>query len=267
MACANVREFTTLHLPEGVDSTFRSSYFTFKYSRRSIPIKVFEYKAFSDSMIESGYIDSTLMIGLISPHSSLVARGHTNKMVFGTDSIKFTIEYSTIGMYIESEQYSLLGEIIFNPEKNVPGYDKYKKDISPRKVVLIGSVDSVYNNDSVKFYFEMGVAKKLLDSLNINGFLMIGRDSFYVQPLYNSIPLHGKNVKPMQVLQGISLIKEGKVHAFLQHAPLVKGTFKGGLKDQLFLNPKSIAIEQMLVSAYFSLVSRTLQSESNGLIF
>jgi hypothetical protein len=48
---------------------------------------------------------------------------------------------------------------------------------------------------------------------------------------------------------------------------MVKTLYKSGLKDVLFLNTKASQAEQMLVAAYFSLVSRLVLSTANETLY
>jgi hypothetical protein len=246
-------------LPAALDSNFRSGEVKsriFKDNRG----QVFEYRVFSHSLIRSAYRDSTLTCGLIIPRSSLVAIANENKMIFGTDSLQCSIHYFNLDIYKSAEQSSLLMDIIFPPDKQRPGYDRYERTNTPYMRMVAGTLQHPLMKDEVRFHFEHAAAAKDFDSARIKGYLKAGNDSFFIHPFFKEIPLHGKNVKPMQVLQGYCLMKEDTLYAFLQHAPMVKYLYKPGLKDLLFLYSKASPAEQMMMAAYFSLVSSLVTS-------
>ncbi len=245
----------TLVLPAGLDNNFRSGEISQPFLKAS-SIQVLEYKLISDSVIQSAYSDTTLTFGIILPRSSLVIKTAENKMVFGTDDLQCLIRYKTISFQTESAQNSLLTEMILKPDINDPNYDGYKKGTRPIKKMLAGVIKSPQLIDEALFQFEHQKAEKDFDSAHIKGYIKLGPDSLFIKPLYKEEMLRGKNVKPMQVLQGYCLMKGDALYAFLQHAPMIKTVYKPGLKDVLYLQKKTTPVDQMMVAAYFSLVSR-----------
>ena len=220
-----------------------------------------EYKAFSDSLISSAYRDSMLTYGLIIPASSIIASASEKKMIFGTDSIQCSIQYAAFDIRKSEQQSSVLLDILFPPDKKPPYYENTDPTITIYKKLLTGTIHHPAYKNEIKLYFDLLSIRKNFDSADVSGYLKIENDSFVVRALYNEIPLHGKNVKPMQILQGYSLIKGDTLHGFLQHAPMVKS------KDELFINSKASENIQMLVAAYFSLVSQLVYSASNQRLF
>ena len=152
-------------------------------------------------------------------------------------------------------------DILLPPDRKSQYYDRYEKSTTTYKRLLTGDIQHPAYKNEMKFYFDQLSVRKNFDSADIHGYLKIQSDSLVVRALYNEIPLHGKNVKPMQILQGYSLIKADTVYAFLQHAPMVKS------KDELYINSKTPQDIQMLVAAYLSLVSQLIHSTTNERIF
>lgn len=228
----------------------------YPYLLNTSKVEVMDYRVIGDSLIEAARYDTTVTFGLIFPRSSLVIKVAENKMIFGTDSLQCIIRYKTTSFQSESAEHSILTDIIVKPDTNDPNYDPSRKTITPYKKVLSGTMKLPQVTDEVRFHFEHEKADKNFDSAAINGYLRSSNDSFFIQPLYKESYLRGKNVKPMQVLQGYCLMKGDTLLAFLQHAPLVKTIYTAGLKDVLYLNTKAPPTEQLLAAAFFSLVSR-----------
>ncbi len=252
LSCYGMKE---LILPQGLGSNFRSGEITLPFLKTS-STQVMEYRVISDTLIKSAYSDTVLTFGIIFPRSSLVFKTVENKMIFGTDSLQCIIWYETKNLQSESDQNSILTDIILKPDINDPNYDRYKKNVRPNKKMLAGFIQSPILKGEVQFEFEHARAERDFDSADIKGYLRSGNDSFFIKPLYKEETLQRKNVKPMQVLQGYCLMKGDSLYAFLQHAPIIKTLYKPGLKDVLFLNTITSPAEQMLVAAYFSLISR-----------
>lgn len=248
----------TLVLPPQVDSHFRSGEITYPHLFNSNTVEVLEYRVISDSVIESARYDSTVNFGIILPRTSLVIRVGDNKMVFGTGSLQCSVRYKTMNFQTESAEHSILSDIVVNPGKNDPNYDQNRDRIriTPYKKILSGTIQLPQVKKELFFRFEHEKADKNFDSAAIKGYLLSGSDSLFIQPLFKAEMLRGKNVRPMQVLQGYCLMKGDSVYAFLQHAPMIKTLYRSGLKDVLYLNTKTSPEEQLLVAAYFSLVSR-----------
>ena len=251
---------TTLHYPPGVDSSFMSTEVRFRSSRQN-PTRIFQYKVISDTVVKSIYRDSALTYGLILPASALVGTSQERIMTFGTDSTQCHVVYANIDIYKKEEQSSILLDIILPPDKKAPDYDKYKTNTTTYARLLTGTARHPFYLDEIKFHFEFLAPREFLDSADVTGFLKIVNDSFVVRALYNVIPLHGKNVKPMQILQGYSLLKSDTAYGFLQHAPLVKS------KDVVFISPKLSGADRMLVVLFLSLISQTVYSSTNQRIF
>ncbi len=247
----------TLVLPAGVDNNFRSGEIKYPLINKG-RAAILEYRVISDSVKKSARYDTTVTFGVIIPRTSLVIREDESKMVFGTDSLQCMVRYKMTSFQSESQSHSILSDIIVKPDKNNPNYDRDRDRISVTiyKRVLAGSVQSLKSNEEIQFWFEHEKAKKDFDSAAIKGYMKYGNDSFYIKPLYKEDLSRGKNAKPMQLLQGYCLMKGDSLVAFLQHAPLIKTVFEPGLKDVLFLNSKNSPAQQLLVAAYFLLVSR-----------
>jgi hypothetical protein len=259
-SCADSK---ALIMPEGVKDDF----FTGEMGRKMIRIDKLngrEYKVLSDSLMHTDFVDSTLTYGFLIPRASLKGFGSESKMYFGTDSIKCLIHYAELKFYRQEEQSSLLGDILFPAHTKVPGYDPYATTSTPLKKIITGTMGNPLLSGEATFWFEHA-SDQHFDTVLVSGWLKMAADSFYVKPLCKEIPLHGKNVKPMQVLQGYSLFKEDVLLAFLQHAPLVKSLYKSGLKDKLYLNPRASAREQEFIIAYFYLVSRLVDASGGTL--
>jgi hypothetical protein len=265
LSCYGMKE---LVLPEGLDSNFRSGEMKHQVLN-AYSIQVLEYRVISDSVIKSSYNDTSLTFGIIFPRSSLMIKTAENKMNFGTDSLQCIIRYETKSLQTVSEGNSILTDIILKPpdiyDPNYyryidPDYDRYKKSITPYKKILAGSILYPMLKDEAYFQFEHEKAEKDFDSAGIKGYLIYGNDSFFIKPLYKEETMGRKNGKPWQVLQGYCLMKGDTLYAFLQHAPLIKTLYKTNLKDVLFINTKTSAAEQMLLAAYFSLVSRLVST-------
>jgi hypothetical protein len=204
---------------------------------------------------------------LIIPRSSVVASASERKMLFGSDSLQWIMRYIYMDFFKTGDQSSLLLDILSPPDKKAPGYNEYEKTITTYQKVVTGFIQGLSSEAEVAFHFEHSKAKIEFDSSRINGYIKSGNDSFFIKPLFNVIHLQGKNVKPMFVLQGYCLLKKDTLYAFLQHAPMVKYLFKPGLKDVLFLNSKASTKEQMLMAAYFSLVSRLVFNTSKDILY
>lgn len=264
LSCSEIKE---LVLPKGIDKNFRSGeikYPLFKSGRA----EVLEYRVISDSVKEYLRYDTTITFGVILPRSSAVMKVLESNMIFGTDSLQCIIQYKATSFQTESKSHSILSDIIIPGDKNDPNYDRDRNrtDIVPYKRIVTGSIQLPQLEGEVPFWFEHQKAGKDFDSANIKGYLKQGSDSFFIQPLYKESYMRGKEVKPMQVLQGYSLMKGDSLVAFLQHAPLVKTVYTPALKDVLYLNSKASPAEQLLLAAYFSLVSRVvLTTDSNPL--
>lgn len=253
LSCSEIKD---LALPKGVDKNFRSGEIKYPYFFNPGRVEVMEYRVIKDSVISSNRYDTTVTFGLILPRSSIVLMVSENKMIFGTDSLQCIIRYTTTGFQSESSEHSILTDIIVKPDVNDPNYDPSRKTITPYKRSMAGTIQTQPLKEEVQFLFDHEKADKNFDSANIRGYLRMGNDSFYIRPLYKEVKLRGKNVKPMQMLQGYSLMKGDSLVAFLQHAPLVKTIYTAGLKDVLYLNTNAPQKEQLLVAAFFSLVSR-----------
>lgn len=226
-----------------------------------------EYRAYSDSLISYGSIDSTLTHGILLPASWLVAAATESKMVFGNDSVRCLLHYTTVHIYKSQNESSLLSGIIniitTKKDDKIPVPEPPSSSITTYKKVVAGTLLHPAYRDTVRFYFDRLTIRKNLDSADVTGYLKAGTDSLFVRALYNAIPLHGKNVKPMQILQGYSLVSaEGVLYGFLQHAPLIKSN-----NDVLYINPKTPPTLQMLAAAYFSLVSGLMHSNTNEHVF
>jgi hypothetical protein len=193
LSCSEIKD---LALPEGLDRNFRSGDIKHPFLKAS-SVQVLEYRVISDSVIQSAYNDTTITFGIIFPRSSLVIKTAENKMVFGTDSLQCIIRYATKSFQSVSGQNSLLTDIILNPEKNVPDYDRYKKSITPYKKIVAGTIQLPLLKEEVQFQFEHEKAEKDFDSALIKGYIRTGTDSFFIKPLYKEVWLRGKNVKPM----------------------------------------------------------------------
>jgi hypothetical protein len=259
-SCADSK---ALIIPEGVKNDF----FTGEMGRKMIRIdKLYgrEYKVYSDSVMHTDFVDKTLAYGILIPRASLQGFGSESKMHFGTDSVQSLIKYAELKFYKLEEQSSLLGDILFPEHTKVPGHDPYASTRTPLKKIITGTMLNPLLKGEALFWFEHA-SNENFDTVLVSGWLKMAEDSFYVKPLCKVIPLHGKNVKPMQVLQGYSLFKEDTLLAFLQHAPLVKSLYKSGLKDKLYLNPRVSEREQECIIAYFYLVSRLVYSSGGAL--
>jgi hypothetical protein len=250
-ACAGMKE---LALPEKLDSSFRSATIVHRPSKNSI--QVFGYRAYGLTVLQSGSRDSMLTSGLIIPRTYLVANGTEKKMSFGTDSLKCDIHYTTIDIYTSSNQSSVLIDILLPPAKRAPGYDPYATTNTPLARRVTGTIRHPALNDEAAFDFQHIAARKNSDSAHIGGYLRIGTDSMIIVPFYKTIPVHSKNAKSMQVLQGYELVKGDTLVAFLQHAPMVKTVYKPGLKDVLYIRTGVSEAGQLVIAAYFSVVSR-----------
>jgi hypothetical protein len=252
LSCSGLK----LILPAGLDNNFRSG--KVKKSQFGHRLQVLEYRAFSDSLIKSMHRDSTLTSGIILPYSAIIAYASEKKMLFGTDSFKCSIYYTIFCIFKEEGKSSLLLNIFFPP---APGSDSYGKTKTPYWRTLNGTIQLPLLKNEVQFCFEHKSGEEYFDSAHIKGYINSGSDSFLIRPLFKEMPVHGKKVKPMQVLQGYCLMKGDTLYAFLQHAPIVKSV------DKLFLNLKVSTEEQMLIAAYFALVSRLVESSSNEPFF
>lgn len=252
LSCSGIK---TLIQPEKLDNNFRSGEILHPFFKPG-NTRVLEYKVISDSVIKSTYSDSTLSFGIIFPHTSLEFITNEKKMIFGSDSNTCIIRYKTMSLQKESKQNSLLSTIILPPQKNDPNYNQDKINITIYYRVMSGTIQQPLLKNEVLFYFEHKRAEKNFDSAIIKGYLKYGIDSFYIKPLYKENLLRGKNVKPMQILQGYSLVKSDSLYAFMQHAPMIKSLYTPSLKNVLYLNSKSSPADQLLMAAYFSLISR-----------
>lgn len=260
ISCAT--SMKTLVLPKGADKDFRSG--EIKYPLLNTGrVAVLEYRVISDSVNKSARYDTTVTFGVIIPRTSLVIREAESKMVFGTDSLQCMVRYKMTSFQSESQSHSILSDIIVKPDKNDPNYDRNRDNIiiTPYKRVLSGSMQLPQSDAELQFWFEHEKAKKDFDSAAIKGYVKYGNDSFFIKPLYKEDLSRGKNAKPMQLLQGYCLMKGDSLVAFLQHAPQIKTVFDPELKDVLFLNSKNSPVQQLLVAAYFSLVSRAVLTE------
>jgi hypothetical protein len=259
----------TLVLPKGVDKDFRSGEIKYPHLFNSSKVEVLEYRVISDSVKEAARYDTTVTFGVIIPRTSLVIREAESKMVFGTDSLQCMVRYKMTSFQTESQSHSILTDIIVKPDKNDPNYDRNRDNITitPYKRVLSGSIQSLKSNEEMQFWFEHEKAKKDFDSAAIKGYMKYGNDSFFIKPLYKEDFSRGKNAKPMQLLQGYCLMKGDSLVAFLQHAPQIKTVFEPGLKDVLFLNSKNSPAQQLLVAAYFSLVSRVVETTATDPLY
>ena len=249
-------------MPQGLDNNFRSGevkHPLFKYSN----IASLGYQVVSDSLIYADYRDTTLTSGIILPRSSFVMKMAENKMVFGTDSLQCLVQYQTLGLQTESSSSSLLSDIILKPDINKPNYDleRNTKSITPYVRMVKGTMQFPPSANNVTFLFRHEKAKKDFDSACISGYFKTENDSFVLKPFYKQDLSRGKNAKPMQILQGYCLYKGDSLYAFLQHAPLIKTVFKPSLKDVLYLNSNTPAADQLLVAAYFFLVSRVVLTD------
>lgn len=263
LSCSN--SMKTLILPQRMDSHFRSGDVNLTFLKTN-NTQVLGYRVISDSVIKSGNMDTTLTFGFIFPRSLLLIKKVENKMIFGTDSLQCIIRYETISLQSESAQNSILTDIILQPEKNDPNYDRYRKIITPYKKIVAGTIQYPLLTNEVYFQFEHEKAEKDFDAAGIKGYLRSGNDSFFIKPLYKEETMGRKSGKPWQILQGYCLMKGDSLYAFLQHAPMIKTLYKPGLKDVLFLHTKTSSSEQLLMAAYFSLVSRLfLTSEEKPL--
>lgn len=259
----------TLVLPKEVDSRFRSGEIKYPHLLSSKPVSVLEYRVISDSVKESARYDTTVTFGIIIPRSRFVVRVLESKMTFGTDSLQCTARYKMTNFQSESESHSILSDIIVKPDQNDPNYnrDRDKIDITPYMKVLSGIIQLPRLKEEMPFRFEHEKAKKDFDSARIEGYLKYSNDSLFIKPLYKADLSRGKNAKPMHLLQGYCLMKGDSLLAFLQHAPLIKTVFTPGLKDVLFLDTKTSPEEQLLLAAYFSLVSQLVLTEGTGPLY
>lgn len=255
LSCSTITELIT---PAGLNNNFRSGKIKSGFIKKDRIIEVLDYRAFSDSLIQAVYQDSLLTYGLVIPRSYLVANSTERKMRFGTDSFQCIIHYYDFKLYKSQEQNSVLLDIVFPPDKKPPYYinDENKKTYIPYKNMVAGTMQLPGLPEEAGFQFEHSSYSRNFDSYEVMGYLKIGQDSLLLSPLYKVIPLHGKNVKPMQLIQGYSLTKEDSLFAFLQHAPTFASSSR---KDVLHVNSNASAEEQMLMAAYFSLVSRLLK--------
>ncbi|MDP4262566.1 MAG: hypothetical protein Q8941_08550 [Bacteroidota bacterium] len=153
-------------------------------------------------MVKSAYKNSTLTYGLIIPRSSLVAVADEWKMPFGTDSFQYSIRYANLNIYKEEEETSLLLSIILPPDRKAPGYDEYEKKTTTYKKMITTTIQYPLIKDEVRVHFGHLKPDKYFDSSHMNGYIKAGNDFFFSKPLFKVIPLHGKNVKSLQVLQG-----------------------------------------------------------------
>jgi hypothetical protein len=262
-SCSGPRKLTELLFPEKLDSSFRSGIVNHLATGKN-KFAVFEYRAFYDSLVNGFNKDSVLTSGIIFPASVLSGYAMEAKMLFGTDSLQYNIWYINLYIYKKTTEHSLLSDIILNPRKNDPAYDPYQSKTTHYKRLMDATVQSPLLKEDVIFHFEQARPgnEYNFDSSSITGYIKTPEDSFFVKSLFKEIPLHGKNVKPMQILQGYSLIKGEELLAFLQHSPMTKDLFRSGLKDMLYIHPKATATEQALVAAYFTLVCRLVASSA-----
>ena len=258
----------TLVLPPGIDNHFRSGEIKHPLFKNN-NMESLGYRMVSDSLISADYRDTTLSFGIILPRSSFVMKMAENKMVFGTDSLQCRVQYQTLGLQTESSSSSLLSDIILKPDINNPNYDyeRNKKSVTPYVRMLKGTMQFPPSANSVTFLFRHEKAKKDFDTAHISGYFKYGNDSFILKPFYKQDLSRGKNAKPMQILQGYCLYKGDSLYAFLQHAPLIKTVFKPSLKDVLYLNNSTPAADQLLVAAYFFLVSRVVLTDGEGPLY
>lgn len=255
-------------LPEGV----RNDFYTAEMGRKTIQLRIEsgqehrEHSEYSDSLLHSGHVDSMLTFGILIPRSSLVGLASECRMSFGTDSVRNSIHYAEVRFYKEEEQGSVLRDVLYSSQRSERGHDPYEKSNTAVKRMIIGTIGNTLMPSEASFWFEH-TANFNFDSPFVNGYLKTGTDSFFIKPFCKVIPLHGKNVKPMQVLEGYGLWKEDSLVAFLQHAPLVKSLYKSNLKDRIYINPISSKGQQRIFVAYFYLVSRLVGSMFGGVLY
>lgn len=235
-----------MQLPPEVDENFHAD------KMHALPFKatgtkVFDYRVKKDSIIYSGYGDTTVTFGIIFPRARVTGIKTTQLRVVGNDSLLCNIQYNTHDIYLLSESHSLLGDIILPPEK-------YKRDMGEES----SSITYYYRyfrglctyglQDTAFFSYEEIKPKDDLDTSVITGKIYDRYDSLILKPYYLAVTQNSKKKKFIYMLEGLGFYQEGQLLAFLQYAPLIEPGH-----EKLHIRSGISPGKQMLIAAYFTL--------------
>jgi hypothetical protein len=224
------------------------------------PYGSFGFRAFSDSLIDARYVDSTLTFGLVIPRSSLELTAVERKMRYGNDSLQCVVHYAQLKIERATDHSSLLGVILF--PRREPDYNEQRTKYTTLRRLLTGILYDSLSCDTIRFYFEQTGTDFNLDSNSITGYFCCGTDSFFQQPSFKVIDIKGKQAKDMFLLQGYALKQPGTLPAFLLHAP----AYRSG-SDVLFLRRSLTPRQQLHFTAFLSLVSRVAHADEETHLF
>jgi hypothetical protein len=204
----------------------RSSSIEFRFFKDYLP-RLLGYQVYKDSSIAYSSKDSANRIGLITRGSSLTLINGENEMQFGNDSIQCSIRYN---FFLE---YETTRPPVFNLFSKNPGYDDQQTKQSLGTVNVTGTIQYPGFATAIPFTYT-----------NHSGQLLIEKDSFKLAPVY-------QGPKLMKTFIGVKLLKGDTVYGTVN-------SFTGMMKKKAFVYTKATAMEQLLIAAYFVIISRYL---------
>lgn len=192
------------------------------YKSNYLP-KLLGYETFSDSVRILARKDSTTPFTFIFSDTSIMEMKMETIMEFGDSAGKCTIHYGTYSKTLSANPGAL--DILIN--KNV------KDEVRLETYVYIsGTIEYPEMKTPARFGFSSD-----------SRYLVIGTDSFSLQPLYQ-----GK-WKAMRTYIGVQLLKGETVYGVIC-------TLTGVFRHNAFLYTRASQTEQLLIAAYFAVIAR-----------
>lgn len=187
------------------------------------------YQSFRDSCITCSRVDSVLNMGIIFDKTTIEKYNDQRFMSFGNDSLTCVIRYHSATEFTTTDP-SIIDLFPKRKRYDPPRESKTTQTGAKAEgIILYPGIDS-----GVSFFYQ-----------NHNGFLIAGKDSFILKPVYQ-----GKS-KLLATIIGVQLLKGDTAYGVIH-------SFTGLFRKKVFLYTRASEKEQFIVAAYFAVIAPLL---------